>query len=51
MFEVKSQEESSEYDYLVCEIHKCSGQAEKIFISNSQYVEICVYHYDEMNML
>jgi hypothetical protein len=51
MLKAKSQEESSAYDYLVCEIEKCAGTAEKIFISNSQYVEICIYHYDEMTML
>lgn len=51
MVEIKNQEESSQYDYLVCEVRKCSGLAEKIFISNYKYLEVCIYHYDEIDML
>jgi hypothetical protein len=51
MVELKNQEESAQYNYLVCEVSKCTGQAKKIFISNYKYLEVCIYHYDEINML
>lgn len=51
MFKPKSHEESKQYDYLVCEVKRCPGIAKKIFISNNQYMEVCIYHYDEMFMV
>ncbi len=51
MFELKEYEEYSSYDYAVCEIQKCAGAAKKIYLSNNTYLEVCVYHYDELGML
>lgn len=51
MIKLKEYEEYKQYEYVVCEIQKCSGSAEKIYLSNNVYLELCVYHYDEMNML
>lgn len=48
MFELKEYEEYKQYEYAVCEIQRCPGTAERIFLSNNHYLELCVYHYDEM---
>lgn len=50
MPELKQYEEYSAYDYAVCEIHKCVGHAEKIYLSSNTYLEVCIYHYDELMM-
>ena len=50
MLKLKEYEEYSSYEYAVCEIHKCIGHAEKIYLSNNTYLEVCIYHYDEMMM-
>lgn len=51
MPELKDYLESKKYEYEVCEIRGCSGAAEKIYITNVDYLELCVYHYDEMLMI
>lgn len=48
MVKLKEYEEYKQYEYVVCEIQKCAGSAEKIYLSNNVYLELCVYHYDEM---
>lgn len=48
MLEYKDYQESKKYEYEVCEIRGCPGEAEKIYISNTNYLELCVYHYDEI---
>ena len=50
MLKLKEYAEYSAYDYGVCEIEKCPGAAEKIYLNNILYLEICVYHYDELMM-
>ena len=50
MLKLKEYEEYKSYEYAVCEIQKCIGTAEKIFLSNNNYLELCIYHYDEMMM-
>ncbi len=51
MPKLKEYEEYKNYQYAVCEIQKCPGVAEKIYLSNNTYLELCVYHYDDMMML
>jgi hypothetical protein len=51
MLELKDYQESKKYEYEVCEIRGCVGTAERIFLSNTNYLELCVYHYDEMLMI
>ncbi len=51
MPELKEYEEYKLYKYAVCEIKKCAGIAEKIYLSNNTYLELCIYHYDEMMMI
>ncbi len=48
MFELKEYEEYKKYEYVVCEVQRCAGTAEKIYLSNNNYLELCIYHYDEM---
>lgn len=51
MTDLKEYEEYQSYEYAVCEITKCPGFAEKVFLSNNTYLELCIYHYDEMMMM
>jgi hypothetical protein len=51
MFELKQYDEYSTYQYAVCEIEKCIGHAEKIYLYGNAYLEVCIYHYDEMAMI
>jgi hypothetical protein len=50
MIKLKEYAEYSAYDYGVCEIEKCPNAAEKIYLNNHLYLEICFYHYDELMM-
>jgi hypothetical protein len=48
MIPLKSTEETYGYEYSVCEVIGCDNRAEKVFMIQARYIEVCRHHHEDI---
>lgn len=48
MIPLKTYLDSTGYEYQVCEVKDCALPAQKVFIVQARYIEVCEHHYEDM---
>lgn len=48
MMPLKSQADMDLYGYVVCEIIGCEEKANKVFMVQARYIELCDHHHEDV---